>query len=149
MKRHTRKRPPEGGGREDKLIEAREFEIFYSLCERTVSRQRFLGAEDSDIAYLLTGMMATLPEEEYSPEQIGKLRDLSIKKESQKETERIMPEEEFQLYLERAKDAMTEQYGKDGNRTSKRMFLIGWVTAPIKQVYTSGQLKRIFALADK
>ena len=127
-------------------MEARGFEIFYSLCERTVSRQRFLGAEDSDIAYLLTGMMATLPEEEYSPEQIGKLRDLSIKKESQKETERIMPEEELQLYLERAKDAMTEQYGKDGNRTSKRMFLIGWVTAPIKQVYTSGQLKRIFAL---
>lgn len=130
-------------------MEEKEFEKFYSLCERTVSRQRFLGADNKDIAFVLTGMMATLPKEEYSPEQIGKLRDLSIKKESQKETERIMPEEEFQLYLERAKDAMTEQYGKDGNRTSKRMFLIGWVTAPIKQVYTSGQLKRIFALADK
>lgn len=130
-------------------MEAKEFEKFYSLCERTVSRQRFLGADNKDIAFVLTGMMATLPEEEYSPEQIGKLRDLSIKKESQKETERIMPEEEFQLYLERAKDAMTEQYGKDGNRTSKLMFLIGWVTAPIKQVYTPGQLKRIFALADE
>lgn len=130
-------------------MEAKEFEIFYSLCERTVSRQRFLGADNKDIAFVLTGMMATLPEEEYSPEQIGKLRDLSIKKESQKETERIMPEEEFQLYLERVKDAMTEQYGKDGNRTSKLRFLIGWVTAPIKQIYTSEQLKRIFALADE
>lgn len=127
-------------------MEAKEFEKFYSLCERTVSRQRFLGADNKDIAFVLTGMMATLPEEEYSPEQIGKLRDLSIKKESQKETERIMPEEEFQLYLERAKDAMTEQYGKDGNRTSKLSFLIGWVTAPIKQIYTSEQLRRIFAL---
>lgn len=130
-------------------MEEKEFEKFYSLCERTVSRQRFLGADNKDIAFVLTGMMATLPKEEYSPEQIGKLRDLSIKKESRKETERIMPEEEFQLYLERAKDAMTEQYGKDGNRTSKLRFLIGWVTAPIKQIYTSEQLKRIFALADE
>ncbi len=130
-------------------MEAKKFEEFYSLCERTVSRQRLLGAEDSDIAYLLHGMIAAHPEEEYSPEQIGKLRDLSIKKESQKETERIIPEEELQLYLERAKDAMTEQYGKDGNRTSKLGFLIGWVTAPIKQIYTSEQLKRIFALADE
>lgn len=94
-------------------MEAKEFEKFYSLCERTVSRQRLLGADNKDIAFVLTGMMATLPEEEYSLEQIEKLRDLSIKKESQKETERIIPEEELQLYLERAKDAMTEQYGKD------------------------------------
>lgn len=130
-------------------MEMKKFEEFYSLCERTVSRQRLLGAEDSDIAYLLHGMIAAHPEEEYSPEQIGKLRDLSIKKESQKETERIIPEEELQLYLERAKDAMTEQYGKDGNRTSKLGFLIGWVTAPIKQIYTSEQLKRIFTLADE
>lgn len=130
-------------------MEMKKFEEFYSLCERTVSRQRLLGAEDSDIAYLLHGMIAAHPEEEYSPEQIGKLRDLSIKKESQKETERIIPEEELQLYLERAKDAMTEQYGKDGNRTSKLSFLISWVTAPIKQIYTSEQLKRIFALADE
>ena len=57
-----------------------------------------------------------------------------------------MPEEEFQLYLEKAKDAMTEQYGKDGNRTLKRVFLIGWVTAPTEDVYTSEQLRRIFAL---
>lgn len=69
-------------------MEMKKFEKFCSLCERTVSRQRLLGAEDSDIAYLLHGMIAAHPEEEYSPEQIGKLRDLSIKKESQKETER-------------------------------------------------------------
>lgn len=130
-------------------MEAKEFEIFYSLCERTVSRQRFLGAEDSDIAYLLTGMMATLPEEEYSPEQIGKLRDLSIKKESQKETERIMPEEEFQLFLKKTRDTMVEQYGRECGRDLKRMFLIGWVTVSIKQVYTSEQLRRIFDLANE
>ena len=130
-------------------MEMKKFEEFYSLCERTVSQQRLLGAEDSDIAYLLTGMIAAHPEEEYSPEQIEKLRDLSIKKESQKETERIMPEEEFQLYLERTKDAMAERYVKKESRAFKSMFLIGWVTASIKQVYTSEQLRRIFDLANE
>lgn len=84
-------------------MEMKKFEEFYSLCEGTASRQRLLGAEDSDIAYLLYGMIAAHPEEEYSPEQIGKLRNLSIKKESQKETERIIPEEEFQLFLKKDK----------------------------------------------
>lgn len=84
-------------------MEMKKFEEFYSLCERTASRQRLLGAEDSDIAYLLTGMIAAHPEEDYSPEQVGKLWGLSIKKESQKETERIMPEEEFQLFLKKDK----------------------------------------------
>lgn len=130
-------------------MEAKEFEKFYSLCERTVSRQRFLGADNKDIAFVLTGMMTTLPEKEYSLEQIEKLRDLSIKKESQKETERIMPEEEFQLYLERTKDAMAERYVKKESRAFKSMFLIGWVTASIKQVYTSEQLRRIFDLANE
>ncbi len=46
-------------------MEMKKFEKFYSLCERTVSRQRFLGADNKDIAFVLTGMMATLPEEEY------------------------------------------------------------------------------------
>lgn len=41
-------------------MEAKEFEKFYSLCERTVSRQRLLGADNKDIAFVLTGMMATL-----------------------------------------------------------------------------------------
>ena len=103
-------------------MEMKKFEEFYSLCERTVSQQRLLGAEDSDIAYLLTGMIAAHPEEEYSPEQIGKLRDLSIKKESQKETERIMPEEEFQRYLERERKDMNMLCGK-GSRTDKYIWL--------------------------
>ena len=93
--------------------------------------------------------MATLPKEEYSPEQIVKLRDLSIKKESQKETEKIMPEEEFQLVLKKTRDTMVEQYGRECGRDLKRVFLIGWVTAPTEDVYTSEQLKRIFALAEE
>lgn len=130
-------------------MEMKKFEEFYSLCERTASRQRLMGAEDSDIAYLLHGMIAAHPEEEYSLGQTRKLLDLSIKKESQKETERIMPEEEFQLYLERTKDAMAERYVKKESRAFKSMFLIGWVTASIKQVYTSEQLRRIFDLANE
>lgn len=35
-------------------MEAKEFEKFYSLCERTVSRQRLLGADNKDIAFVLT-----------------------------------------------------------------------------------------------
>lgn len=127
-------------------MEMKKFEEFYSLCERTVSQQRLLGAEDSDIAYLLTGMIAAHPEEDYSPEQVGKLWGLSIKKESQKETERIMPEEEFQLFLKKTRDTMVEQYGREYGRDSKRVFLTGWVTAPTEDVYTSEQLRRIFAL---
>lgn len=127
-------------------MEMKKFEEFYSLCEGTASRQRLLGAEDSDIAYLLTGMIAAHPEEDYSPEQVGKLWGLSIKKESQKETERIMPEEEFQLFLKKTRDTMVEQYGRECGRDSKRVFLIGWITAPTEDVYTSEQLRRIFAL---
>lgn len=127
-------------------MEMKKFEEFYSLCERTVSQQRLLGAEDSDIAYLLTGMIAAHPEEDYSPEQVGKLWGLSIKKESQKETERIMPEEEFQLFLKKTRDTMVEQYGRECGRDSKRVFLTGWVTAPTEDAYTSEQLRRIFAL---
>lgn len=127
-------------------MEMKKFEEFYSLCERTVSQQRLLGAEDSDIAYLLTGMIAAHPEEDYSPEQVGKLWGLSIKKESQKETERIMPEEELQLFLKKTRDTMVEQYGRECGRDSKRVFLTGWVTAPTEDVYTSEQLRRIFAL---
>ena len=103
-------------------MEMKKFEKFCSLCERTVSRQRLLGAEDSDIAYLLHGMIAAHPEEEYSPEQIGKLRDLSIKKESQKETERIMPEEEFQLFLKKTIDTMAEQCEENADETRNACF---------------------------
>lgn len=103
-------------------MEMKKFEEFYSLCEGTASRQRLLGAEDSDIAYLLLGMIAAHPEEEYSPEQTRKFLDLSIKKESQKETERIMPEKEFQLFLKKTRDAMVGQYGRECGRDSKRVF---------------------------
>lgn len=127
-------------------MEMKKFEEFYSLCERTASRQRLMGAEDPDITYLLHGMIAAHPEEEYSLEQTRKLLDLSIKKESQKETERIMPEKEFQLFLEKTRDAMVGQYGRECGRDSKRVFLIGWITAPTEDVYTSEQLRRIFAL---
>ena len=127
-------------------MEMKKFEEFYSLCERTASRQRLMGAEDPDIAYLLHGMIAAHPEEEYSLEQTRKLLDLSIKKESQKETERIVPEKEFQLFLEKTRDAMVGQCGRECGRDSKRVFLIGWVTASTEDVYTSEQLRRIFAL---
>lgn len=127
-------------------METKKFEEFYSLCERTVSRQRLLGADDKDIAFVLTGMMATLPEDELTLPQHKKLVDLVVSKE---EIVKIMPEEEFQLYLERTKDAMAERYVKKESRAFKSMFLIGWVTASIKQVYTSEQLRRIFDLANE
>lgn len=131
-------------------METKKFKEFYSLCERTVSRQRLLGAENKDIAFVLTGMMATLPEDELTLPQHKKLVDLVVsKEESQEETAKIMSEEEFRLHLERTREVMAGQYEKDGGHTRKPMFLIGWVTAPIKQVYTSEQLKRIFALADE
>lgn len=130
-------------------MEMKKFEEFYSLCERTVSQQRLLGAEDSDIAYLLTGMIAAHPEEEYSPEQIGKLRDLSIKKESQKETERIMPEEEFQRHLERERKDMNMLCGK-GSRTDKYIWLVsGVLCGSTKVAYTREQLRKLVALADE
>lgn len=131
-------------------MEAKKFEEFYSLCERTVSRQRLLGAGNKDIAFVLTGMMATLPEDELTLPQHKKLVDLVVnREESQEETAKIMSEEEFRLHLKKTRDTIVEQCGRECGRDLKRMFLIGWVTAPIKQVYTSGQLKRIFALADK
>lgn len=131
-------------------MEAKEFEKFCSLCERTVSRQRVLGAGNKDIAFVLTGMMATLPEDALTLPQHKRLVDLVVsQEESQEETAKIMSEEEFRLHLERTREVMTEQYEKDGGQTWKREFLIGWVTATTEDVYTSEQLKRIFALADK
>lgn len=41
---------------------------------------------------------------------------------------------------------MVEQYGRECGRDSKHVFLTGWVTAPTEDVYTSEQLRRIFAL---
>lgn len=127
-------------------METKKFEEFYSLCKRTVSRQRLLGAKDKDIAFVLTGMMATLPEDELTLEQYKKLVDLVVSKE---ETAKIMSEEEFRLHLERTREVMVEQYGKDGNQTAELMFLIGWATAPVEQAYKSEQLRRIFDLVNE
>lgn len=130
-------------------MEAKKFEKFYSLCERTVSRQRFLGADNKDIAFVLTGMMATLPEEEYSPEQIGKLRDLSIKKESQEKTAIILTEKEFQEYLQEERETIAVLCGK-GSRADKYMRLIGRALCGSPGIaYTREQLRRLVALADE
>lgn len=130
-------------------MEAKEFEKFYSLCERTVSRQRLLGADNKDIAFVLTGMMATLPEEEYSPEQIGKLRDLSIKKESQEKTAIILTEKEFQEYLQEERETIAVLCGK-GSRADKYMRLIGRALCGSPgMAYTREQLRRLVALADE
>ena len=61
-------------------METKKFEEFYSLCERTVSRQRLLGADDKDIAFVLTGMMATLPEDILTMPQHQKLVNLVVNK---------------------------------------------------------------------
>lgn len=130
-------------------MEAKKFEEFYSLCERTVSRQRLLGADNKDIAFVLTGMMATLPEEEYSPEQIGKLRDLSIKKESQEKTAIILTEKEFQEYLQEERETIAVLCGK-GSRADKYMRLIGRALCGSPgMAYTREQLRRLVALADE
>lgn len=130
-------------------MEEKKFEKFYSLCERTVSRQRFLGADNKDIAFVLTGMMATLPEEEYSPEQIGKLRDLSIKKESQEKTAIILTEKEFQEYLQEERETIAVLCGK-GSRADKYMRLIGRALCGSPGIaYTREQLRRLVALADE
>ena len=130
-------------------MEMKKFEEFYSLCERTVSRQRLLGAEDSDIAYLLHGMIAAHPKEEYSPEQIGKLWDLSIKTEDQKEPAKIMSEEEFQRYLERERKDMDVLRGR-GSRKDKYMWLVNEALCGSPEgAYTREQLRRLVALADE
>ena len=131
-------------------METKKFEEFYSLCERTVSRQRLLGADNKDIAFVLTGMLAKLPEDELTLSQHKKLVDLVVSKDAAEEhAVKTMTEEEFRLHLERTREVMVEQYGKDGSQTAEFMFLIGWATAPVEQAYTSEQLRRIFALADE
>ena len=54
-------------------MEDKKFEEFYSLCDREVRRQRLLGADDIQIAYLLAGMEAAYFEENISVEQEKKL----------------------------------------------------------------------------
>lgn len=131
-------------------MEAKEFEIFYSLCERTVSRQRLLGADDKDIAFVLTGMMATLPEDELTLPQHKKLVDLVVnKEESQEKTAIILTEKEFQEYLQEERETIAVLCGK-GSRADKYMRLIGRALCGSPgMAYTREQLRRLVALADE
>lgn len=131
-------------------MEAKEFEKFYSLCERTVSRQRLLGADDKDIAFVLTGMMATLPEDELTLPRHKKLVDLVVnKEESQEKTAIILTEKEFQEYLQEERETIAVLCGK-GSRADKYMRLIGRALCGSPgMAYTREQLRRLVALADE
>ena len=131
-------------------MEAKEFEKFYSLCERTVSRQRLLGADNKDIAFVLPGMMATLPEDELTLPQHKKLVDLVVnKEESQEKTAIILTEKEFQEYLQEERETIDVLCGK-GSRADKYMRLIGRALCGSPgMAYTREQLRRLVALADE
>jgi hypothetical protein len=131
-------------------MEEKEFEKFYSLCERTVSRQRLLGADDKDIAFVLTGMMATLPEDELTLPRHKKLVDLVVnKEESQEKTAIILTEKEFQEYLQEERETIAVLCGK-GSRADKYMRLIGRALCGSPgMAYTREQLRRLVALADE
>ena len=91
-------------------MEAKEFEKFYSLCERTVSRQRLLGAANKDIAFVLTGMMATLPEDILTLPQHKKLIDLAVGKKEACVAKMLLfySNKEFEERLERIKKNLNE-----------------------------------------
>lgn len=82
-------------------METKKFEEFYSLCERTVSRQRLLGADDKDIAFVLTGMMATLPEDILTMPQHQKLVNLVVNKKLSAVKVLFYSNKEFEERLER------------------------------------------------
>ena len=66
-------------------MEDKEFEEFYSLCDREVRRQRLLGTDDISMAYLLTGMAATHPDRDFSPEQEQRMWGLVIQRPEREE----------------------------------------------------------------
>lgn len=123
-------------------MEAKEFEKFYSLCERTVSRQRLLGADDIQIAYLLAGMEAAYFGEDISVEQEKKLWSFITQKEEKTEHAGLSPvftPTEFQENLQAARAALKDvgSYLNDEERTRARcMNIIGWVTSPSSKLYT-------------
>ena len=131
-------------------MEMKKFKEFYSLCERTVSRQRLLGADDKDIAFVLTGMMATLPEDELTLPQHKKLVDLVVnEEESQEKTALILTEKEFQEYLQEARETIAVLCGRV-SRADKYMRLIGRALCGSPgMAYTREQLRRLVALADE
>ena len=127
----------------------KEFEKFYSLCERTVSRQRLLGADNEDIAFVLTGMMATLPEDELTLPQHKKLIDLAVgKKEACVAEALFYSNQEFEERLERIKKSLNEDT-KKGDLYTRYPYLVGYVTAITEKAYTPEQLRRIFDLVNE
>lgn len=129
-------------------METKKFEEFYSLCERTVSRQRLLGADDKDIAFVLTGMMATLPEDILTMPQHQKLVNLVVNKKLSAVKVLFYSNKEFEERLERIKKSLNEDT-KKGDSYARYPYLVGYVTAITEKAYTPEQLRRIFALADE
>ena len=129
-------------------METKKFEEFYSLCERTVSRQRILGADNKDVAFVLTGMMATLPEDELTLPQHKKLIDLAVgKKEACVAEALFCSNQEFEERLERIKKSLNEDTKKGDS--SRYPYLVGYVTAITEKAYTPEQLRRIFDLVNE
>lgn len=130
-------------------MEAKEFEEFYSLCERTISRQRLLGADNKDIAFVLTGMMATLPEDELTLEQHKKLVELVVGKRKTSVAKVLFySNKEFEERLERIKKSLNEDT-KKSDSYARYPYLVGYVTAITEKAYTPEQLRRIFDLVNE
>ncbi len=129
-------------------METKKFEEFYSLCERTVSRQRLLGADDKDIAFVLTGMMATLPEDILTMPQHQKLVNLVVNKKLSAVKVLFYSNKEFEERLERIKKSLNEDT-KKGDSYARYPYLVGYVTAITEKAYTPEQLRRIFDLVNE
>lgn len=133
-------------------MEDKEFEEFYSLCDREVRRQRLLGADDIQIAYLLAGMEAA-HFEDISAEQEKKLWSFITQKEEKKEQTAVpvvYTAAEFKEELQAARNALKDidRYLNDEERSrAKCMQIIGWVTSPSSKLYTPSQLREMFDLA--
>ena len=128
-------------------MKAKRFEEFYSLCERTVSRQRLLGADNEDIAFVLTGMMATLPEDELTLPQHKKLIGLVANKKPSVAEVLFYSNKEFEERLERIKKSLNKDTKKGD--PSRYPYLVGYVTAITEKAYTPEQLRRIFDLVNE
>lgn len=129
-------------------METKKFEEFYSLCERTVSRQRLLGADDKDIAFVLTGMMATLPEDILTMPQHQKLVNLVVNKKLSAVKVLFYSNKEFEERLGRIKKSLNEDT-KKGDSYARYPYLVGYVTAITEKAYTPEQLRRIFDLVNE
>lgn len=132
-------------------MEDKDFEEFYSLCDREVRRQRLLGADDISMAYLLTGMVAAHPDRDFAPEQEQRMwKLLVLEKEEQSKVPTVFTPAEFKEELQAARNALkdTGRYLNDEERTrAKCMNIIGWVTSPSNsKLYTPSQLREMFDL---